>query len=108
MRTHPDRLIPKQGHVRVATIEHLVGEDVSLVIGGRTESRPEGYGVSDLQRMFWGAEPDLESLPPTASMLEIPVSEDITFEALYLTPHPSVEEAIDSGRWVQRDLDVSE
>lgn len=108
LRTNTGRLVPKPGHGRVATIQHLLEEDVTLVIGGRGEPRPEGYGASDVRRMFWEAEVDVENLPSTASVLEIPVSEDVMFDALYLTPHPTVEKAINSGRWVRRDLDLSD
>jgi arabinofuranosyltransferase len=99
-------VIPKQGHSRVATFEHLVDEDVTLLIGRSGAPRPEGYGLDDLRSIFWGAEPDLEHLPEGASMVEIPVSPGVVFASVYLQEHPAVEQAIESGRWVQRDLSV--
>lgn len=99
-------VIPKQGHSRVATFEHLVDEDVTLLIGRSGAPRPDGYDLDDLRSIFWGAEPDVEHLPEGASMVEIPVSPGVVFASVYLQEHPAVEQAIESGRWVQRDLTV--
>lgn len=91
--------IPKQGHSRMATFEHLNGEGVNLLISTRRAPQPEGYDADDLDILFRGATPDVEHLRDGASVVEIPMADGTVYWAVYLNPHPDIDAAIASGRW---------
>jgi len=93
--------IPKQGHSRMATFEHLSDEGTNLLIGSRGQPRDQeqGYGWDDLIDMFRGSEPDVEHLREGITMVEIPMADGTVYPAIYLQPHEDIDAAIAAGRW---------
>jgi arabinofuranosyltransferase len=98
--------IPKQGHSRMATFEHLTDEGANVLIGTRGQPRgqEQGYGWDDLLGMFRGAEPDVEHLRDGVTMIEIPMADGTVYPAVYLIPHDDIDAAITSGRWRELPL----
>jgi arabinofuranosyltransferase len=103
---HGARLSDRAGHRRIATVAYLRARGVNLVIGHptlvpRSRARP-AYAADDrhLRQMFvFRPLPDPESLPRDACVVEIPVGADDALLAIYLTPHPAVEDRIRAAGW---------
>lgn len=91
--------IPKQGHSRMTTFEHLDQEGVNILIGTRGKPRPDGYDLDDLRFIFRGADPDIENLRSDATMIEIPMNDGRVYPAVYLREHRDIENAVQTGRW---------
>ena len=91
--------IPKQGHSRMTTFEHLDQEGVNILIGTRGKPRPDGYDLDDLRFIFRGADPDIENLRSDATMIEIPMDDGRVYPAVYLREHRDIENAVQTGRW---------
>ena len=103
---HGAYLSDRPGHRRIATIAYLRAQDVNLVIGHptlvRRNAQPAAYSTRGafVKEMFgFRAMPDPESLPACARMIEIPFSRDESLLAIYLMPHPGIEDKIVSHGW---------
>jgi hypothetical protein len=98
------------GHARIAPFARLVERGVNLVIGlpwvlPADAPEREAYRFDELARLYLvDAAPRL--IPDAAAMVEIPLSGGRRAVALYLTPHPDVEAAIERGGWRRVPLRV--
>ena len=89
----------RPGHQRMATVEYLLSRRVNLLIGNARFVRGEvamrrPFYRHDVRGMSW-VDFGLERLPEEATMLQIPVEEGYWLLAVYLTPHPTVDAAIE-------------
>lgn len=98
----------RPGHQRMATMEYLLAREVNLLIGnarfvrGAVAMRRPFYR-HDVRGMSW-VDFGVERLPANATMLQIPVVEGYWLLAVYLTPHPAVDAAIESHGIVQSPI----
>lgn len=88
------------GHVRMANVDYLIERNVSLVVGQpsweeRTER--ESYLLSEVVRFYPVA--DLNELPDSARVIEIPLTEDKMWRIIYLTQNDKVDDAIATNGW---------
>ncbi len=87
----------RAGHQKLATFEYLVRREVTLVLGHPRVAKagvgPVRYTVSELD-WFTLSTVDGAQLPETARVLEIPLPDGYALRALYLMPHPAVEQTI--------------
>lgn len=90
----------RPGHQRMATMEYLLSRKVNLLIGTPRFTR----GASAMKRPFYRGDVrgmswvdfGVGQLPEDATMLQIPVRESYWVLAVYLTPHPAVDAAIET------------
>ena len=107
------------GHVRMARVEHLLDEDVNLVLAqpGATDPEPArtAYRLSELTFLYPSV--DLNALPDDAQVIEIPQRDGKVWLIIYLTPNAKVDDAIERNGWdvypidhtcVLEDMDVVE
>ncbi|MEE2779101.1 MAG: hypothetical protein VYE15_01155 [Myxococcota bacterium] len=93
------------GHDRIAPMSYLLERGVHLVLGQpwiRAQPAPEKathYGFQDLRGLQVLDGEQARGFPPTASVLEIPLDETRRLVALYLRPHPAIENAIARLGW---------
>ena len=89
------------GHVRMATVQHLIDEGANLVLAqpGSTEVQPgrASYRLSELTFLYPSA--DLNDLPDTAQVIEIPQVDGNVWLVIYLTPNAKVDAAIERNGW---------
>jgi arabinofuranosyltransferase len=90
----------RPGHQRMATMEYLLSRKVNLLIGNPRFSRGafairRPFFHSDVRGMSW-VDFGVGRLPEDATMLQIPVNESYRVLAVYLTPHPAVDAAIET------------
>jgi len=95
------------GHVRIAPVEYLREKNVNLIISRPWwESKPDGgsrlYTWKELI-FLWPVFPILfEGDPdpqPGDALLVIPIADDLYLRAIYLTPHPAIDAAIENYAW---------
>jgi len=96
------------GHVRTSKVDYLVRRDVNLLIGAPQLVKPDpdrsSYRLSQLTVLAPGA--DLDALPVTAKVLEIPLVEGVHhWQVLYVVPHPAVDAAIERYGWKVLEID---
>ncbi|MGM0574520.1 MAG: hypothetical protein ACQEXJ_02130 [Myxococcota bacterium] len=91
-------------HARIAPVRYLVARRVHLVLGqpwikrpGPPERSHRDFRALRAFRVFGGAQ--AEDFPPQTSIVEIPMGPDRVLAAVYLTPHPAVERAIEEQGW---------
>lgn len=107
------------GHVRMARVQHLLDEDVNLVLAqpGSTEPEPdrEAYRISELTFLYPSV--DLRQLPEDAQVIEIPQIDGDVWLIIYLTQNDKVDAAIERNGWdvhpieftcVIEDMDVAD
>jgi arabinofuranosyltransferase len=100
---HGDFFTRRVGHQRIAPLHYLKERGVNLVIG---HPRIENHNCGVFTR-FTRADLDLLSirmhqptdLPPSARMVSIPIKGTYRLLALYLKPHPTIEQAIQRDGW---------
>jgi hypothetical protein len=98
----------RPGHQRMATMEYLLSRKVHLLIGkprfvrGAVAVRRPFYR-HDVRGMSW-VDFGVERLPADATMLQIPVEEGYWVLAVYLTPHPAVDAAIEAHGLVRSPI----
>lgn len=89
------------GHVRMARVEHLLDEDVNLVLAqpGSVGPEPgrEAYRLSELTFLYPSV--DLHALPDDAQVIEIPQVDGKVWLIIYLTPNEKVDAAIERNGW---------
>ncbi len=106
------------GHVRMARVEHLVDRGANLVLAqpGSTEPEPgrEAYRLSELTFLYPSV--DLNELPDTARVIEIPQINGDVWLIIYLEQNDAVDAAIERNGWatypiertcVLTDMDVA-
>ena len=91
-------------HHRLAPLSYLVEREVHLVLGQPWLRRPgqqprTRYPFHHLREFHALAGERASDFPQTASILEIPLSNNRVLVALYLTPHGDVERAIVNRGW---------
>jgi arabinofuranosyltransferase len=104
----PAKVVPKAGHERIATVQHLLDSGVNLVIGHPRVEAPAGaaYDMDDVDAMFLRHVPDPENIPDSATMVEMPLPDGRVLRMLYLTPDPTVDALIEDGTWRQVPIDL--
>jgi arabinofuranosyltransferase len=89
------------GHVRMARVSHLIEQGANLVLAqpGATEVEPgrDSYRLSELTFLYPSA--DLNDLPDTAEVIEIPQVDGKVWLVIYLTPNAKVDAAIERNGW---------
>jgi arabinofuranosyltransferase len=89
------------GHVRMATVQHLIDERANLVLAqpGATDPKAgrDSYRLSELTFLYPSA--DLNDLPDTAQVIEIPQVDGKVWLVIYLTPNAKVDAAIERNGW---------
>ncbi len=90
------------GHQRRAELTYLVSRDVNLVIGGmrRTpgnESRVHSY---EEMRGWHAVIHSPRDIPPDSCLIEIPTPDGRTFFAWYIVKNPTIDKAIETGKWL--------
>jgi hypothetical protein len=89
------------GHVRMATVQHLIDERANLVLAqpGATDAKAgrDAYRLSELTFLYPSA--DLNDLPDTAQVIEIPQVDGKVWLVIYLTPNAKVDAAIERNGW---------
>ena len=94
--------IGKPGHLRISTMDYLRSRGVNLVIGlpvTRPAGVAAGYRLDDeIKFMFHGYPVSREELGPV-QVVEIPVDAGQALLAVYLTPHPEVDQHIREDGW---------
>ncbi len=98
----------RPGHQRMATMEYLLSREVNLLIGNARFVRSASamrrpFFRHDVRGMSW-VDFGVERLPADATMLQIPVEEGYWLLAVYLTPHPAVDAAIETHGIVQSPI----
>lgn len=98
----------RPGHQRMATMEYLLSREVNLLIGSARFVRSESpmrrpFFHHDVRGMSW-VDFGVERLPADATMLQIPVEEGYWLLAVYLTPHPAVDAAIETHGIVESPI----
>ena len=106
------------GHVRMARVEHLVDRGANLVLAqpGSTEPEPgrEAYRLSELTFLYPSV--DLNELPDSARVVEIPQINGDVWLIIYLEQNDAVDAAIERNGWatypiertcVLTDMDVA-
>lgn len=102
------------GHLRMAPVNYLVEQEVSLVFGlplsVSAELGRKSYRLSELAMFYFVA--DLNLLPETAQVVEITHSTDRNWLAIYLVGNAKVDEAIRKNGWrvlkIERKCDLSD
>ena len=107
---HGIRMTSQPGHVRVAPLSYLVARRVQLVLVHPWVNRPSppmrtSYALGEFKRFILLFDVTAASLPPGASIVEIPLEDTRVLVALYLTPHPRVDALISLGRWRRFAID---
>lgn len=92
----------KPGHLRMASLDYLARRGVNLVVGQmKAKSCLEGsnttYTSADVKNLIWLEQP--AQLPVNSKIIEIQVGSEHRFPALYLTPSPVVDQAIQRYGW---------
>jgi len=95
------------GHARLATIDYLRQSRVHLVLGhpqhlSYLHPSPNPLGI--VRAMFFGEDIDFENLPPNASLLRIPLHDDVALAAAYIEPNPEIDRLIAAGVWRDQPL----
>lgn len=89
------------GHVRMATVGHLVDQGANLVLAqpGSTDPEPgrTAYRLSELTFLYPSV--DLRELPPDARVIEIPQVDGSVWLIIYLTPNDLVDAALERNGW---------
>ena len=89
------------GHVRMATVQHLLDEGANLVLAQPGSTDPEAgrdsYRLSELTFLYPSA--DLNDLPDTAQVIEIPQVDGKVWLVIYLTPNAKVDAAVERNGW---------
>ena len=89
------------GHVRLAPLRYLEERDVNLIIGEplTVDSHPrrDSYRASELIALYPVV--DLKQLPDTAKVIEIPLTPELNWLVIYLTPNEKVDAAIQANDW---------
>jgi len=89
------------GHVRMAPVDYLVDRGVNLVLAQPGSVDPEpgrtSYRLSELT--FLWPSVDLNALPPTAQVIEIPQIDDTDWLVIYLDQNDKVDAAIERNDW---------
>lgn len=85
------------GHLRMAPVDYLVDRGVNLVMMVRVEHSADpdrtAYRLSELLDVY--SIVDLHDLPQDARVIEVPLDGGQVWLLLQLTPHPSVDAAIE-------------
>ena len=95
------------GHARLATIDYMRQSRVHLLLGhpqhvSYLHPSPNPLGI--VRAMFFGEDIDYENLPPSASLLRIPLHDDVAVAAAYIAPNPEVDRLIATGVWRDQPL----
>ncbi len=105
-----DYVSPYPGHQRLAPFSYIVEKNAVLLVGHPwivpTRDVKPAYTPDELRLCLW--QPTcgrgLRALPEHALLLAIPVTENYTLLAVYLTPHPAVDDAIARHGWTTRPI----
>ena len=101
----------QRNHTRIASIDLLVARGVNLMVGQPWLRRPwlrrppprRSYRLASLRGFNVFKELRRDQLPSTARIVEVPLPPggggERVLVALYLHPHPDVEELLRAGRW---------
>jgi arabinofuranosyltransferase len=91
------------GHLRFAPLDYLVERQVNIVAAfpfpTDVDPERESYRLSELIEVYPVV--DLAELPEEATVVEIPMDDETAWVAIYLTPHPEVDRAIEEEGWRQ-------
>ncbi len=99
----PVQTLPKPGHIRMATVEHLRSEGVNLVIGHPMASDPSDgpYDLASLvETMFLRAGIDVSNLEGV-TVVEVPLADGKVLPMLYLKPSRVVDRLVEDRVWRQ-------
>lgn len=96
----------RPGHQRFAPWTYLKDAEVNLVFGH--PARHHGDGPLPATMTTWNHWAKViegpEAVPADATLVRIPVADDLVIQGLYLVPHPAVDAAIEAGTWTQVPL----
>ncbi|HYQ03506.1 MAG TPA: hypothetical protein VER96_32750 [Polyangiaceae bacterium] len=98
------------GHLRLSSFDYLAHAGANLVFGHPQESdfrHPLPSTTAVLEQMFYGERLDYANIPERARMVQIPLSGDDSFVALYLQSNPKIDALIANGTWKSQPLDRS-
>ncbi|MCA9389839.1 hypothetical protein KC571_00380 [candidate division WWE3 bacterium] len=97
----------RPGHQRVAPLSYLQDRKVNLIIGF-PHVLDHASIPKELARVYefiWFIPVEqLAQLPPQTTIVRIPLQYEKYAYALYLTPHPSIDQAIKTGLWTSEPL----
>jgi arabinofuranosyltransferase len=89
------------GHVKMAPVGYLEDRVVSLVLGQpltvHADPARTSYRLSELS-ILW-PNTDLNDLPDTAQVIEVPLTDDLVWVVISLQPNERVEEAVARNGW---------
>lgn len=101
---HGEKRGDRPGHQTYATWDYLKKRQVHLLLGNpwiKPRQRQVSYTLKNLNQFTDVVLPSLSELPPTARVLEIPITSEHVLVGVYIFPHPAIEEAIQRLQWGQ-------
>lgn len=92
----------KPGHQKKATLDYLLNRQVHLLVGHprivKHETDLSKHSLNDFTSGI-GLSLDPAAYPPDAKLVRIPIDKQSALIAVYLTPHPAIEQALKTCGW---------